>query len=71
MSDTSLTPVEREVQGMQMQEHKAQKCNRCVGREDISGGFVCLLGMDAWTEMRNPNPCRKFSVDEDQDRWLV
>ena len=71
MTDTRLWPVEQEVQGIQVQEHKAHKCHRCTGREDLSVDFVCMRGEDAWERIRSPKPCRKFRLDEDQSRWLA
>lgn len=71
MTETKLTPVEASVQGVQMREHRAKKCHRCCGRLDLTkGGFRCGYGEDAQTKMADIKGCKKFTLDEDQERWL-
>lgn len=69
--ETKLTPTEAGAHQLQVREHKAHKCHRCAGREDLSVGFVCKRGEDAWGRMQCDKPCRKFQLDEDQSRWLA
>lgn len=72
LGEPMLTPVEHEVYGQQMKEHREQKCGRCIGRFDLSdGGYVCDRGLDAEKVRRDKRPkCARFRLDPDQGRWL-
>lgn len=68
--DVKLTPTEYAAHGLQLQEHKQQKCDRCTARYDLAdGGLICMRGQDIATERRKPGQCRRFKLEEDQDKW--
>ena len=68
--DIRLTPTEAGAHRMQMDEHRARKCGRCIGRYDLpDNGYLCQRGQDAERVMASQRPCRRFVLDEDPNAW--
>lgn len=70
--DVKLTPTEAAVEGMQRQEHRRAKCDRCTGRYDLAdGGFICTLGRDSEKQRRMNSDCWSFKLDENKEHWKL